>query len=172
MITIQKNENTNILQVDGFSQSAYPPQGGYYQYLIPEKDPKTALVLGVGAGTVCRMLLEKFPDIKITGVDNNPEVIRIAREYLKLDEVNMDLIIANAFEFVEKTTEKFGLIIVDLFNGYWFPLRVLSPPFVEKCKSLLTEGGSLYINTPNLDLAGSLQFMNKRGNSGNIVYYE
>lgn len=172
MITIQKDKDTNILLVDQFPQSAYPPHGGYYQYLIPDKDPKTALVLGVGGATVCRLLLEKFPDIKITGVDNNPEVIQAAREHLKLDEVNMDLVVADAFEFIEKTTEKYGLIIVDLFNGYWFPLRVLSPPFVEKCKSLLVEGGSLYVNTPNLDLAGSLQFTNKRGNSGNIIYYE
>ena len=172
MITIQKNENTNILQVDGVDQSAYPSHGGYYQYLIPSANPKTALVLGVGAGTVCRMLLEKFPDVKITGIDNNAEVIQVARDHLKLNEVNMDLIMGDAFEFVGKTTERYGLIIVDLFNGYWFPMKVLSPPFVQKCKSLLLEGGSLYINTPNLDLPGSLQFANKRGNSGNIVYYE
>ena len=84
----------------------------------------------------------------------------------------MDLIISDAFEFVEKTAEKYGLIIVDLFNGYWFPLRVLAPPFIKQCKSLLNEGGFLYINTPNLDLPGSLQFTNKSGTPGNIIYYE
>jgi predicted membrane-bound spermidine synthase len=69
---------------------------------------KDVLVLGVAGGSVIKTLVD---DInykgKITGVEIDPEIIKIANTYFKLDEINnLELVIEDAFEFVLKTKKK------------------------------------------------------------------
>ena len=152
-----KIEDTNVLIVDGIPQSVFPTTyGGYWQHMIPEDfKGKDVLLLGVGAGTIARLLLEKYPDVKITGVDNNQEVINAAMDNFKLGEIKMKIEIADGFAYIKSTNKKFDLIICDMWSGYNFPFKMLMPEFIEDCKKRLNKGGQVYINCPNLDyLAG------------------
>lgn len=173
-IKIQTINGHKSLLVKNVTQSAYPPpkDSGYWRHMIPNVCPKTALILGVGAGTICHMLLEKCPKVKIIGVDNSQEVIQAAVDHMGLGDINMDLVFADAFDYVENCKDTFDLVIVDIFNGYWFPFRVLSFPFVTRCKELLTKNGCLYINTPNLEFAASLILKDGDKNDihANIIY--
>ena len=144
-------DNIEVLLVDDIPQSVYPPQGGYWQHMIPEGKIDSALILGVAGGTICRLLIDKNPDIEITAVDNSKKVIDYANKHFNLKEINMKLIIRDAFEFIYQTPERYDYICVDIWNGHYFPFTVLMPPFVDRCKTLLKPGGMLYINTPNLD---------------------
>ena len=146
-------DGTEVFLVDGVPQSTYPPsEGGYWKHMIPEDfKGKKVLLLGVGAGTIARLLLDKYPDVEITGVDNNSLVIGMANQYFKLDEVKMEIVIQDWFEFIKQTKKKFDLILVDMWNGYWFPFNVLQKEFIEDCKKRLNKGGQVFINAPNLD---------------------
>ena len=152
IIEKQDIDETRILIVDGIPQSTYPPsQGGYWQHMIPDEKVNLALILGLGAGTIPRLLLEKNPQCQITAVDNSKETIEFAKKHFKLKEIKMKIIIADAFDFITRCPLRFDYIAVDMWNGYWFPFTTLMPPFIDHCKALLNEGGWLYINTPNLD---------------------
>ena len=151
-ITKTKVDNRNILLVDDIPQSVFPPsEGGYWQHMIPEEKIESALILGVAGGTICRLLLDKNPDIHITAVDNSKKVIDYAKKHFNLKEIKMKLFIEDAFEFIYKTPERYDYIAVDIWNGHWFPFTTLMPPFIERCKTLLKPNGTFYINTPNLD---------------------
>ena len=173
-ITINDNGLQKTLIVDELSQSAYPPpdKGGYWRLMMPDRKPDRVLMLGVGGGTIPRMLLEKYPDVKIVGVEISEAIVNAAIEHLKLDEVNMDLIVADAFEYVYQDIGKFDFIIVDLFDGFNFPLKCISPKFVERLQELLNKGGELYMNIPNIDHALSLILPTriKEDNGANIIY--
>ena len=86
----------------------------------------------------------------------------------------MEIIINDGFEFIKKTRLKFDLIIVDMWNGYWFPFKVLSPEFIKDCTMRLNKDGQVYINTPSLDYLAqeSLKGLNaSRDDIGrNIIY--
>lgn len=144
---------TNILAVDGVPQSIYPQtEGGYWKHMIPDSfSGQDVLLLGVGAGTVARLLLEKYPSVKIIGVDNNTLVLDVASRQFGLDDIDMKIEVMDGFEYVKKTDKKFDLILVDMWSGYWFPFKVLSQNFIEDCKKRLNPNGQVYINTPNLD---------------------
>lgn len=146
-------DGTEVFLVDGVPQSTYPPsEGGYWRHMIPQDfSGKKVLLLGVGAGTIARLLLDKYPDVEIIGVDNSDLVITMANQYFKLDEIKMEIIIQDGFEYIEETKKKFDLILVDMWNGYWFPARSLMKEFIDKCKDRLNKGGQVYINAPNLD---------------------
>ena len=173
MITIQNLPNGKTLSVRGVPQSSWPPtKDAYWHMMIPDKKPNTVLMLGVGGGTVAKMLLEKWPDIKITGVEISQEVIDEAIEHLGLKDVGMNLVIGDAFEYVFEHKDKYDLIAIDIFDGDNFPLRFLMPKFIRRCQELLNKGGELYINTPNLDHGMSLIIPTRtvEENSGNRIY--
>ena len=155
-----KNSKIRIEGIDGFSflmagdvpHSVYPPTaGGYWKHLVSDVEPKKVLMLGIAGGTIARLILEKYPKAEITGVDYSPEILDWAKKYLKLDEIRMDIKIADAFDYVLKEEKKYDLIIVDLVDGYWYPIKVFSPSFVNELLRILNMGGQILINAPNLD---------------------
>ena len=148
-----KVDNIEILLADGVPQSSYPPSdGGYWKHMVPDDFKGTyALILGLGGGTIARILLKKYPKLEITGVDNNPTLIMAATNSFNLGEIRMEIKIRDGFEYIKECKSKFDLIIVDMWNGYWFPFRVLSQEFIKDCRTALNENGQVYINTPSLD---------------------
>ena len=112
----------------------------------------------------------KHISTKINEKYKTKEMIDLGKKHLGLDKLQLEIVIADAFEYIEKVEKKFDLILVDLFYGHWFPVKALSLPFLVKCQSLLTEDGFMYINTPNLEAmaAQSPSEMNDIG--ANIIY--
>lgn len=53
---------------------------------VPLASPGTIVDLGCGAGNVTRVLGERWPDARITGVDNSAEMLAAARENIHRDD--------------------------------------------------------------------------------------
>lgn len=107
------------------------------------------LVLGVAGGSVIKTLSEeiKFQN-KITGVEIDPEIIKIANTYFHLDQIpNLEIIIDDAFEFVLKTKERYDLIIVDIFQDTTMPNFLFEEFFQNRICFLLKEKGIILFNT-------------------------
>ncbi|HBR71951.1 MAG TPA: hypothetical protein DEA27_04110 [Candidatus Moranbacteria bacterium] len=75
------------------------------------------LILGLGGGTVSKLLRNKYPDAKITGVEIDPLMIELGKKYLDLDKYDIDIQIADAFVFLKNNRKKYDLVIVDTYLG-------------------------------------------------------
>lgn len=107
------------------------------------------LVLGVAGGSVIKTLCEeiKFKG-KITGVEIDAEIIKIANSYFHLDEIpNFKVVIDDAFEFVLKTKERYDLIIIDIFQDTTMPNFLFEEFFQNRTCFLLKEKGIILFNT-------------------------
>lgn len=107
------------------------------------------LVLGVAGGSVIKTLVEeiKFKG-EITGVEIDPEIIKIADAYFQLNEVkNLTIIIDDAFEYVLKTRNKYDLIIIDVFQDTTMPNFLFEPFFTNRVCFLLKSHGFILFNT-------------------------
>jgi predicted O-methyltransferase YrrM len=111
------------------------------------------LVLGVAGGSVIKTLIDEIKyKGKITGVEIDSEIIKIANTYFKLDAIeNFELINEDAFEFVLKTKEKYHLIIIDIFQDTTMPNFLFEPFFIHRICSLLKSKGFVLFNTMILD---------------------
>lgn len=110
---------------------------------------KHILVLGVAGGSVIKTLSEeiKFKG-KITGVEIDSEIIKIANSYFQLDLIpNFEVIIDDAFEFVLKTKEKYDMIIIDIFQDTAMPNFLFEEFFQNRTCFLLKEKGIILFNT-------------------------
>lgn len=84
-------------------------------FLIPTNKLDKILVLGVGGGAAIRSMNSLFNIKKIVGIDLDPIHLNIARRFFNCKSDNIDLIHAEASQFVKKDKRKFNYIIEDIF---------------------------------------------------------
>lgn len=119
-----------------------------FNYLdIPKKWMQEVLVLGFGAGDVASLLLSKKTDLKITGVEYNPEIIELGKEYLNFNkETNISIVEEDAFEFIVKNNHSYDLIVIDLFAGDEVPGKFYQKEFIEGLYRSLNNNGIVFFN--------------------------
>ncbi|OGG31513.1 hypothetical protein A3A63_04240 [Candidatus Gottesmanbacteria bacterium RIFCSPLOWO2_01_FULL_46_9] len=154
-IKVIKNHNNISLQVNGVEQS-----GVYVNTLFRRaferlavsspKPVRRILVMGVGGGMALRQLRAIFPQAHITGVDIDPVIIAVAKEYFGLDYLgNSSFIVSDARKYAEKRLARrnlFDLVIVDIFIGNDVPEFVTEKRFLQSVNNLLRPGGQLMMN--------------------------
>jgi spermidine synthase len=107
------------------------------------------LVLGVGGGSVFRTLVNEIQyQQELIGVEIDPEMIQIAKNYFQLDKIpNLSIIIDDAFEFVLKTKKTYDLIIIDIFQDTEMPPFLYEKFFTDRIGDLLNHNGFILFNT-------------------------
>ena len=117
------------------------------------------LVLGIAGGSVIKTLVDEIKyKNKITGVEIDPEINKVANTYFKLNEIeNFEIIIDDAFEFVLKTKIKYDLVIIDIFQDTVMPSFLFETFFVKRICSLLKNNGFVLFNTMILNEVQNLR---------------
>jgi spermidine synthase len=102
---------------------------------------KKVLLLGVGAGSVVDLLVNKHGlKCEITGVELDATVIDFAKKYFDIEKYkSLKIEQYDAFEFVQHCNEKFDLIVIDLFVGDTVPAAFASEEFIQNLKKLSHE---------------------------------
>ena len=111
------------------------------------------LILGVAGGSVIKTLVEEIGyEGKIKGVEIDRNIIEIARTYFELDKIpNLEIAIADAQQFVKTETEKYDLIIVDIFQDQIMPSFLFEKEFSDNLISLLNYNGMILFNTMKIN---------------------
>jgi predicted O-methyltransferase YrrM len=107
------------------------------------------LVLGVAGGSVIKTLADEIEyKGRITGVEIDAEIIQIANDYFRINEIpNLEIVIADAFEFVFKTKKRFDLIIIDIFQDITMPEFLFDEKFINQLGIILNNNGFILFNT-------------------------
>lgn len=104
------------------------------------------LILGLGGGTVAKLIRKKYKDVKITGIDIDSEMVSLGKKYLELNSQKVKIVIGDASNLSSFSKQKFDLIIVDLYNGDTFPDKFEKEEFTLLVKSLLSISGIAVFN--------------------------
>ncbi len=115
-----------------------------------KKQVASVLILGLGGGTVVKLVKKFWPEAKITGVDLDPIMIELGKKYLGLDEKVVEISISDAFNFLatydSQHTTKFDLILIDLYVGDDFPKKFESENYIQRTRTILASGGIVIFN--------------------------
>ena len=114
---------------------------------------RNALILGLGVGTVAHLLAQRFPGARIDGVELDPVIIEVAKEFFNLEKIpNLNVICADAFDLVTSHTKyeirdtRYDLILSDLYCGGRFPEKFSQPEFLHGVRDLLAPDGLAIFN--------------------------
>lgn len=169
----QDGASLRFLQVnEGFDsfQSAWQaapgplPQGFYYNdFLLPlgwraEGAPWRLLVLGLGAGTVARVFEgESGLDWSWTGVELDPVVVELGREWLDLDSAEKRGQVWSGLDArlaLRVARGAFDQIVLDCYsNQVEIPAHLCTREFFGELATHLAEGGWLAANLGGFDFA-------------------
>lgn len=151
---------TRRLYTDGVFHSQYHPQqpitGSVWDLLFlpsllaPPGGLKRVLVLGVGGGAVIHMLNHFVPPAQIVGVELSNIHLKLARKYFALNYRNLELVHANAIDWlINYDGEPFDLIIDDLyFEDEGEPARAIAADasWLDILMDHLSDDGQLVLN--------------------------
>ena len=153
-IKVLKTFGTGIyIQAEGLTQSGGIVESIWKKIIKKIKQDKkivnNCLVLGLGGGTVAKLIRNYWPSTEIVGVDIDQVIIDMGLEHMNLACVDADIVIADAFKYVksEKAKKrKYDLIIVDLYKGDNLPKVFDSEIFLKTISDLLSVGGVAVFN--------------------------
>lgn len=113
---------------------------------------KKVLILGAGLGSIIQLLENNKNIEKIVAIDNDAVIIKAAKEYLKssLNEKTFWQQV-DAFEFIKTNSEKFDLILFDVFVHEITPSIFLTDKFLQLVKSKLNQSGILVFSKMDTD---------------------
>jgi spermidine synthase len=112
-----------------------------------EPAPRDALLIGLAGGTVARQLTAAYGPIPITGVEIDPEIDRVAREYFALGELdNVEAIVADGRYALRTSDAVFDLIGVDAYRQPYIPFQLTSREFFQDVSAHLRPGGVAVVN--------------------------
>jgi spermidine synthase len=108
---------------------------------------RKVLMLGVAGGVALKQIARVFPDADITGVDLDPAVLRVARDYFGLrDYPRIRLVAEDARWFLTRSGERYDVIAVDLYVTGTIPFFTATTEFFALAKERLADNGMLLIN--------------------------
>lgn len=154
----QDRHGKRRLIVGGLVQSEYDPKnqitlGVWDEFLklAQKRHEKVShvLVLGLGAGTSPRQFFSVFPDAWVTGIEIEPKVIEVGRQFFDMNHPRLKAICANAFDWIrteEAKKHKYDVICVDMYIGNQLPKQSESEDFIKDIVGLLTKDGSIIFN--------------------------
>ncbi len=115
---------------------------------FPNAAPSSMLLLGLGGGSIVSIIREEYGlGLPITAVDADPVVINLAAEMFGIGRfVGVEVLCADAADFVRDSDREFGMIVADLFVDNDVPEKFTTLPFLSACHRLLAPGGRAIVN--------------------------
>ena len=110
--------------------------------------PKNLLMIGLGAGTVATYLRKYYPDMQMTLVELDPDVVTCAEQYFnfKADD-RMTVLVQDGRWHIMRDKTAYDLILLDAYHGDYIPFHLLTKEFLELVRAHLTPNGIVISNT-------------------------
>ncbi len=108
---------------------------------------KKALILGLGGGSIARLVRENWKEATIVGVDIDQTIVDLGNDYLGLANLNVEVVIGDAYHFLEKAhAGQYDLVCIDTYVGDSFPKQFESFKFLENVHRVLMPQGLAVFN--------------------------
>lgn len=108
---------------------------------------KTAMIMGLGAGSIAKNLYHAFPDLIIHTVEYRQAVADMAIKYFGVPvSKRLFIHIDDAANYMKKTQVKTDVIFSDLYSSEGMESDQVDSSYLRHCKSALTFDGVLVLN--------------------------
>jgi spermidine synthase len=108
------------------------------------------LIIGLAGGSAAnlmtRWLAPSLPNLSITGVELDPQVLEVAERYLGLDRSRLETVVGDGRVFLRGSTRRFELILLDAYRQPSIPAHLATLEFFQDVRKHLAPGGLAVLN--------------------------
>ena len=119
--------------------------------LLSTPKPARILVIGLGGGSIPRVLAKLYPKSTVEVVEIDPAVVQVAADWFDFKPIgNVKIHVKDGRQFVKQAgvfKQSWDLVVLDAFNGDYIPEHMMSREFLQECKAVLVPDGTLVANT-------------------------
>lgn len=174
-------DGRKVLRVGGVIQSVEVNERyseDVWDAMLPRRRPASALILGLGGGSIATLMTRRWGPLPITGVERDPAVVRLAREEFGLDSMaHLAIVTEDAFDWARRCGETFAVICVDLYVAGKLAHGALGAAFLRDVRRLLVPAGevtfnlwrSAYLDDQTRRISGHLRIEALEEVGGNVV---
>ena len=117
--------------------------------LRPGAAPRSVLMLGLGGGTAIRQLRHLLPSARITTVEIDPDMVDLARRYMNLDALDVDVVVGDAYVYIAESRATFDVVIDDVYLGAKGDVvrpAAYTTGIMQQLRARTTPGGTVLAN--------------------------
>ena len=105
-----------------------------------------ALLIGLAGGTAARQLIAAYDDVRVDGVEIDPEVVRLGRTYFALADPRLNVIVDDGRHFLRRADRTYDLVGVDAYRQPYIPFQLTTKEFFQEVADHLRPDGSVVVN--------------------------
>ena len=158
---IELEDGTHLLELNEgqATHSIYHPErlltsGPWDYYLVAPyfapgvvpSDLKRVLMIGLGAGTVPKQITQIYGPIEIVGVEIDPRIVEIGRQYFDMTEPNLEVVVQDGRYFLMTDDRKYDMIGTDAYQQPYIPFQMTTLEYFQHVRDRLTPNGVAVIN--------------------------
>jgi spermidine synthase len=107
---------------------------------------KSVALIGLAAGTIARQYSAVYGPLPIDGVEIDPEIVRVGREYFAMDAPNLNAIVADGRYSLAHSDQRYTVVGVDAYRLPYIPPHLTTVEFFHQVRDHLTADGVVAIN--------------------------
>ena len=108
-------------------------------------------LIGSAAGTVSKQYTDIYGPIPIDGIELDPEIIRVGREFFDMTESNLNAVAQDGRYFLANSPHTYDVIAIDAYRPPYIPFHLTTREFFAQVRDHLTEEGVVAINAGRTD---------------------
>jgi spermidine synthase len=109
--------------------------------------PRRILLIGGGAYVLPKAILEELPDVELTVVEIDDELLRVAQDHFAFEPSRTTYVYAqDGIEFMEQDTHRYDLILLDVFVDSTIPEGFQTARAARLLAARLESEGTLAMN--------------------------
>ncbi len=110
------------------------------------QDVKSLALVGLAAGTIAKQYTQVYGAIPIDGIEIDPGIVAVGREYFDMNEPNLNVIIQDGRWALAHSERQYSVIGVDAYRLPYIPWHLTTREFFQEARDHLTDDGVLVIN--------------------------
>ena len=121
-----------------------------------EPMPRNVCIIGLAGGTMAKQYTEVFGPVPIDGVEIDPKLIEVARDYFALDMPNLQAHALDGRHFLRTSGASYDVIMVDAYRPPYIPFHLTTVEFFAEAHARLADDGVVAVNVARTDQDYSL----------------
>jgi predicted membrane-bound spermidine synthase len=107
---------------------------------------KDIAIVGLAAGTTAHEAAAVFPNVVIDGIEIDPKIVEVGRNYFDMNESNLNVIVQDGRWALKNSNKLYDIISVDAYRPPYIPWHMTTQEFFTIVKDHLKEDGVMVIN--------------------------